>query len=158
MKLIDKDIWKDKEVLDYIGITTNSVINYKGHLVMGAGIAKEAKKRYPYSPEYFGEKITSKDCEGKFYGIIKYLDIFAFQTKLHWRDKAPLAVVEASVNMLNIIARNNTSKIFGLPFPAVNNGGRSQDEILPLLEKLPDNVWVYKLQEEHKIKIDKGIE
>lgn len=49
--------------------------------------------------------------------------------------------------MLERTAVKYKDKKFGLPFPAINNGGLTVDVVLPYLEKLPDNVIVYHLED-----------
>lgn len=145
MRILIKDIFEDIDKLDFIGITTNSTLNSKGHLVMGAGNAKQAKELCPILPEIFGKKIKEGSGNLNFYGILKYYNYFAFQTKLNWKDKSPLWVVEKSIDQLLEISLKHSDKQFGLPFPAINHGGLSVDLVKPLLEKLPDNVTIYKL-------------
>lgn len=145
MKIVNRNIWDDVDELDYIGVTTNSTLKKTGDLVMGAGIAKEAKKRYPECPKFFGEIVKKRNAENGFYGMIIYNKIFALQTKVHWRDKSPIEVVEKSLAMLSVAAGAAPHMKIGIPFPAINNGGRSVEDIMPLLQKLPDNITVYKI-------------
>lgn len=141
------DIFDDEHYLDFIGITTNSILNKKGELVMGAGIAKQAKQKHPDLPKLFGDLIKEKDVENKFYGMLlakrKYV---AFQTKLHWKDNSPLDVVQRSIIMLKKTANKYADKTFGIPFPAINNGGLTVEIVLPLLQEIPDNVIIYHLE------------
>ena len=44
MILKQGNIFDDFDSLDFVGITTNSILNKHGELVMGAGIAKTAKQ------------------------------------------------------------------------------------------------------------------
>ena len=50
MKEIKSDIWKVKA--DWICVTTNGKIRADGRAVMGAGIAKDAKIRFPDIDSY----------------------------------------------------------------------------------------------------------
>ncbi len=52
MKEYVGDIWQSGA--DVICVTTNGVLRKNGDLVMGAGIALEAKKRYPRLPAFLG--------------------------------------------------------------------------------------------------------
>lgn len=131
---------------DYIGITTNSILKKNGELVMGAGVALRAKELYPELPKVFGCKILSIGKVGDFYGVLKHGVYFAFQTKRHYKDKSDIRDVYESINMLNGISTQYQDKTFALPFPAINNGGLSRDKVLPYLEKLPNNVFVYELK------------
>jgi hypothetical protein len=53
-KEIKGDIWKFIGKADTICITTNGCIDKKGNNIMGAGIAKEAKERFPDLPHNIG--------------------------------------------------------------------------------------------------------
>lgn len=146
MKIKIGNIFECMGELDYVGITTNSTLNNKGHLVMGAGNAKQAKEVCPELPAIFGEQV-SKGCGNLgFYGLLRHNQYFALQTKLHWRDKSPIEVVKHSINKLRLASLKHPDKVFGVPFPAINHGKLSEEDILPLLKELPDNVIIFKLE------------
>lgn len=146
MKIKIGNIFDYVNELDYVGITTNSTLNKKGELVMGAGNAKEAKCLYPDLPKVFGQMIKSMGCELGYYGIIHYDKFIAVQTKRNWRDKSLISDVEETLEHLKIIAEMHPELAIGIPYPAINHGGLTESDIYPLLLKLPDNVIVYKLQ------------
>lgn len=146
MKIKIGNIFECMDELDYVGITTNSTLNNKGHLVMGAGNAKQAKEVCPELPAIFGEQV-SKGCGNLgFYGLLRHNQYFALQTKLHWRDKSPIEVVKRSINKLRLASLKHPDKVFGVPFPAINHGKLSEEEIIPLLKELPENVIIFKLE------------
>lgn len=147
MKIQIGNIFEHMGEIDYVGITTNSTLNNKGHLVMGAGNAKQAKEICPELPNVFGGQINKGCGNLGFYGLLKYDKYFALQTKLHWRDKSPIKVVSLSICKLNLAANKNPDKVFGVPFPAINNGGLKEKDVLPMLLSLPDNVIVFKLED-----------
>jgi hypothetical protein len=146
MLLKQRNIWLDHEQLDYICITTNSVVKKNGELVMGAGNADQAQKKIPNIAKLFGELITNKGKRMGVYNLVAVGKYIAFQTKIHYADPSPLEVVQKSCDILNKLARKYPNKIFGLPFPAINNGKRTVAEIMPMLVPLPDNVHVYHLK------------
>lgn len=143
MRLINGNIWQYE--LDYICVTTNSIIKPNGRLVMGAGFAKDAASKVKNLDYHFGKEIIKKGANSQIYGLVAVGKYIAFQTKIHFKDKSPLPVVEKSCTMLKRLAEKYPDKTFGLVFPAINNGGRSKEEIMPLLEILPDNVFVFEL-------------
>lgn len=145
MNIVIGNIFDYTNELDFIGITTNSTLNSQRHLVMGAGNAKQAKLLCPELPQAFGKLVLEKNASLKYYGILKYKKYFAFQTKLHWKDKSPMWVVKKSVEDLFNIALKYPDHQFGIPFPAINHGGLKEEDVLPYLQKLPDNVTIYKL-------------
>ena len=141
------NIFDDYDALDFVGITTNSILNKKGELVMGAGIAKTAKGICPELPSMFGSQIKDKGVEGGFYGLLLAGKYVAFQTKRDWRDNSDIQDVIRSINMLKRGAEKYPNSKFGLPFPAINNGGLKTSDILPHISHLPDNVTVYHLED-----------
>ncbi|MBQ0114054.1 MAG: hypothetical protein KBT03_13070 [Bacteroidales bacterium] len=141
------NIFDDFEELDFVGITTNSILTKGGALVMGAGVAKTAKEYCSSLPVLFGSQIKAKEIEGGFYGLLVQGKYFAFQTKRHWKYNSSLSDVIQSINMLKRVSTKYSSKKFGLPFPAINNGGLNWMDIIVQLEELPDNVTVYHLED-----------
>lgn len=123
--------------------TANSTIRKNGALVMGAGVAKVVRDKYKGVDSEFGKNINHHSVFGvKF---LKHENTFigAFQTKVNWQEDSPLDVVKVSVHKLMCVAKARPHLTFHLPCPAINHGGKSVEEVLPLLESLPDNVIVY---------------
>lgn len=145
MQLIQANIWDYDETLDYICITTNSIVKSNGCLVMGAGNALQASQRVKSLPLDFGTQIREKQVEGQYYGLLVSGKYIAFQTKYNYADNSPLELVARSVDALRRLANRYPEKNFGLPFPGISNGKRTVDEILPMLKTLPSNVFVYHL-------------
>lgn len=123
--------------------TANSTIRANGNLVMGAGCARSVRDFYQGIDKQFGEKIVHLQEFNVTFVKWKEQWIGAFQTKLHWQKQSPMYLVRDSIDKLSRIANERPQWIFHLPCPAVNHGGQSVDDILPLLEQLPDNVIVY---------------
>lgn len=123
--------------------TANSVVTSNGKLVMGAGVAKAVRDTYKGIDTLFGSKIVHMDVFCLQFVEWNGVWIGAFQTKIDWREASPLNVVQSSINMLTSVANKRPNHTFHLPCPAVNHGGRRIEDILPMLESLPDNVIVY---------------
>jgi len=128
---------------DLIGFTANSELNKNGELIMGAGNAKVVRDRYKDSAKIFGRMIKDKEVF-HLKGSNK-LGIFAFQTKIKWRDKSHITIIqEAAIKLKDFAIKNNNLKI-ALPFPGISNGGLKREDILPLLENLPDNIDIWEI-------------
>lgn len=147
MLLKKGNIFDDFDTLDYVGITTNSMLNKNGELIMGAGIAKIAKQNNKMLPQLFGSQIQAKECVGGFYGLLIQGKYLAFQTKRNWKDCSDIQDVIRSINMLKKVAVKYSNKSFGIPFPAINNGGLCWKDVIIYLYDLPDNVTVYHLED-----------
>ena len=57
LKIIKKDIWDIHNFGETIVVTTNGTVRRDGCAVMGAGVAKEAKERYPNFPFELGYRL-----------------------------------------------------------------------------------------------------
>lgn len=146
------DMWQVFDKADLFFITTNAIVNKDGELVMGKGIAGEAKKRFPWLPMTWG-KIIKDIPDGK-YGILLFPSwndkpkvfskLAAFQTKYDWRKPSPLDLVAYSIGMLHQCAEMNPNKSIHLPFPGIGNGGLNPFNVKPLLDMLPENVTIWR--------------
>lgn len=123
--------------------TANSIVKQDGKLVMGAGCAKSVRDTYTGIDKMFGDKIVS----GQEFNVtfVKWKEqwIGAFQTKIDWRKLSPTYLVKDSIDKLKRVTEERPTWTFHLPCPAVSNGGKSVEDVLPMLERLPDNVIVY---------------
>ena len=137
------DLWTTTGIR---AITTNGVVFFNGEgkpeLVMGAGIAKQAKTRYPKLPELLGEWVRA---EGNVPLYIPGYEIVTFPTKENWKHKSPIALIVASARLL--AAKIETGEITDtvyLPRPGCLNGGLDWSrEVRPAIEDiLPDSVVV----------------
>lgn len=123
--------------------TANSVVNGSGKLIMGRGCAKAVRDTYQGIDKLFGNVIDNTMLFGVRFVKHGSQWIGAFQTKYNWQDPSPLELVEYSVSKLAKIASVRPEYTFHLPFPAISNGGQRVDDVLPLIQCLPDNVIVY---------------
>lgn len=127
---------------DYIGFTANNVVTSRNKLVMGAGNAKQVRDMFKGIDDRFGRKLLGRKSD-YLMCLDKETRIFAFQTKRHFKNPSPVDLIEKSVNKLNKIARD-TSKMFAVPFPGINHGKLNENDVLRIVEVLPDNVHVWK--------------
>ena len=147
MKLEKGDMWDVFGKTDLFLITTNPIRRKDGAIVMGRGIAKEVKDRFPefpydfgrrFSPEFMGyQSMTPTGVVGRYDGqLMGY-----FMVKTHWRDEARLDVIDDSVIDLSETAPHYDR--IDLNFPGIGNGKLKREDVLPIIEQLPDNVHVW---------------
>ena len=145
MRLLRKRLSYSRGIVgDHIFLfTANSTIRNNGNLVMGAGCARTVRDTYQGIDKSFGKVINHMAVFN--IQIVQWGEqwIGAFQTKIDWQADSPLDVVAGSIDELTRIALLRPKYTFHLPCPAINHGGKTEKEILPLLAKLPDNVIVY---------------
>ncbi len=148
MNQVVGNIW---DYLDthYITISTNQGWTSAGHNVMGAGIAKEAKTRYPILAEWYGEFCRT------FPGLeivtsYRFLDsktnadrrFIMFPTKplnrehpnMSWRQPSSLKLIEACA--IDLAKFGEYMKVpIVLPMVGCKNGGLSPGVVIPILNK-----------------------
>lgn len=138
------NMWSIYDQTDEFIITTNAITTRRGKLVMGRGIAKEARDRFPGLDEELARVVIA---EGPEYGFVSLplLDVSIFQVKHHWKDKADPWLIEKSVNMLTEHAKANPEMRFDINYPGIGNGGLAKWIIENQIDLLPDNVHVWEL-------------
>ena len=95
MNIVKGDIW-DFEGKGYLIIPTNGIVKQNGEAVMGAGLAKQAAKRYPNLPRQLG---THLKIGNGIYFFPEY-QVVTFPTKNHWKDKSDINLIMRSATEL----------------------------------------------------------
>jgi hypothetical protein len=121
-------------------ITTNGVVKKNGELVMGAGVALQAKERYPQLPSLLGSYVKTS---GNIVYYFEKLNIASFPTKNDWKDKSDIRLIVGSCVQLSAMLKN-FDKYAVLPRPGCSNGGLDwEKEVKPYISGvLSDRVWV----------------
>lgn len=122
---------------DYVGFTANNVLNSKGELVMGKGNALTVKNLYPELPKAIAPKIKDK------YFLAFHNNIFAFQSKYHFKDDGDLKLISKSYDALKLHTKANSDKTFALPIPGIGNGNLDIDDVLEIFKDLPNNIHLW---------------
>ena len=137
------DMWNIWNETDHFIITTNRIIKRNGAVVMGRGIAKTVRDKWPGVDVQFGNAIKANINEFGFYGVILGKKLGLFQVKEHWASKADPGLISASSSALNEYACTYPDQRFDLNFPGIGNGQLKYEDVLPLLADLPDNVHIW---------------
>ena len=124
-------------------ITTNGFVKNDGTAVMGRGNAAQAvrvfREEYEINlPEVLGNSLKSRK------NIVSHLtaQLYSFPVKEHWADRANMRLIKRSVSSLKEMIKENPNLVYILPRPGCGNGNLKWKNVKPLLEDLPDNVWV----------------
>jgi len=133
------------ELWDYYGkpgyvvlITTNGTVKANGEVVMGRGCAAEAKRRFPGIAKTLGELI-------KWNGNTVFEPVpgvYSFPVKHNWYEQADLLLIAESCLFLKDRACATPEVTYVLPRPGCGNGHLTWEQVHPVVECLPDNVWV----------------
>lgn len=133
---------------DLFLITTNPIQRQDGAVVMGRGIAKQMKDRFPEFPYDFGQYLQNLKSYVSALpprvGVVGRYDdqlVGYFMVKDHWRDVALPNVIAESTKHLQDIAANYQR--VDLNFPGIGNGRLKREDVIPLLDPLPSNVHVW---------------
>jgi len=126
---------------DHIGFTANSTIGNNCKLIMGAGNAKIVRDNVKGIDIRLGKLIKNQSE----YNIMfdKNTKIFAFQTKIHWKNKSPITLIKNSLFALAVEANEYPGKTYALPIPGIGHGGFTKSQIEPLLYSMPKNVYFF---------------
>lgn len=116
-------------------ITTNGIVKADGRLVMGAGVALEAVKRFPDLNRRLGAWI-------KLYGNRPFYciktNLVSFPTKHHWKDKSDLKLIVESARLVVALTDKFGFQSVALPRPGCGMGGLSwltvKTELQPILD------------------------
>ena len=122
-------------------ITTNGFIKKNGEAVMGRGCALEATRLYPELPKLLGDHLKSM---GNFPHLFEFErgGLISFPVKHNWWENADLNLIQLSAGYLSGLAGIKSNTAFILPRPGCGNGHLSWEEVKPVIEFLPNNVWV----------------
>lgn len=147
MKLIHKllDYSKPWTLPDVYLFTGNPIIKKDGAIVMGRGAAKQVRDTYPGIDQSFGMIIQRKPQTNlAWISLPNDMHLGWFKVKNHWAEQANELLIKDSTEILDRIANKHRDKTFHMNFPGIGNGKLGIDRVMPIIELLPDNVWIYK--------------
>lgn len=142
MKEITGDIWAYHEKGHWIVITTNGNVKTNGEAVMGAGIALQAKQRYPEFPLVLGRWIRDF---GNTLGLFQEYHIITFPTKHNWQERSDTELIDGQCQILSRafgFASGRQRETIYLVRPGCSNGQLDWKDVKPILEKYLDDRFV----------------
>ncbi len=147
------NMWSAYDNADLFVITTNAAIKRNGALVMGRGIARQARNRFPGLDAALGRRILSICGNQGLYGLIisprwPEARLGAFQVKRHYSQLASLELIRHSTAALCAWCVEHPDASVHLNFPGIGNGRLRREDVLPIVAQLPDQVaiWEYSPQ------------
>lgn len=147
------DIW---ELADCgtIVITTNPVITYarshQGEVVMGRGVALQAKQRFPQLPVALAAKIRAQGNIPHDLGTwvtdsrVPWYRVLTLPTKHDWKEQADASLIRMSLlRLANLVGEAGITGPIHLPRPGCGNGRLAWRDIRPYcVETLSDQFVV----------------
>lgn len=128
---------------DAICFTSNGVVKANGDLVMGAGVAKQFRDKFPGLAKMIGarRRVLGQHVHfwaGKANGYNRP-DLVSFPTKNDWRDPSDIQLIKQSAEELMHMADVRKWQKVYLPRPGIGLGGLSWDKVKMELEKILDD-------------------
>ncbi|MBX3058867.1 MAG: hypothetical protein KF770_20570 [Anaerolineae bacterium] len=143
------DMWTAYTAADLFLITTNSTLKKSGHaLVMGRGIARQAKERFPGLDVALGRQIQALCGNQGIYGLLASprwpaAKLGAFQVKRHYSQAASLELVRRSTAALRAWCTEHPDTSVHLNYPGIGNGRLRHEVVLPIVSQLPEQVTIW---------------
>lgn len=132
-KEINKDFWEIySEIRPHaIVCTTNNVLKSNGELVMGAGIAKQFKEKFPNLPYKFGIQLRGRKEYNILLSTIDDIFIVGLQTKFHWKNPSDTFLIHRSLMQLRDLTRILGWERVLMTRPGCGNGGLDWGKVGP---------------------------
>ena len=153
---VSGNIWYFHTRGEWIVVPTNGTVKKDGRAVMGRGIAKEAKRRFPALPTTLGDRLSL--C-GNIPLLFEQYRLITFPVKEVWWGKAKISLLDISCRLLNtlidnynyrfnitIMAKPRIQRVY-LPKVGCGNGKLDWDRVKPVLDtrldkSVCDYMWV----------------
>jgi hypothetical protein len=135
---------------DLFCITTNSFIRNDGSLVMGAGIARQARDKMPGLAQNAGDKIKEACRHLGEYGTLlpdTSSCLALFQVKTHWKNKADTQLIaQSAADLSSHLQDYGPDYEVHVNYPGIGNGGLDRGDVAPIVTAWPSNVhvWTYR--------------
>lgn len=127
------DLWSYEA--EYRVVTTNNVVTPNG-LVMGAGVALQAKRRFPELPLKLAKAVSKF---GNVPILCKQEGIITLPTKRHWRDPSDIDLIVQSVKALVVLVDDNKIASVVMTRPGCGNGWLTWKDVKPQIEGVLDD-------------------
>lgn len=121
---------------DCIVCTTNKQLNKNNELVMGAGIAKAFKDKFPFLPKVFGNQIIErKDGIVSYYHEGRYKGwIIGLPTKDDWKNNSNRSLVDQSIYELYWFHKIHRIKSILMTKPGCGLGGLNWQSVKKIFD------------------------
>lgn len=126
MRMFKGNLW-DYEAT-WRAIPTNGSIKSNGDLVMGAGVALQARARFPQMPKMLGAWVAE---HGNLVAWLSAFNCLSFPTKNHWLENSDLDLIDQSCQrMMKFLPDTDT---VAMPKVGCGLGGLDWNRVFPVL-------------------------
>lgn len=141
MRELVGNIWNYHDAGNWVVITTNGTISYDGWeqpcSIMGAGVALQAKKRFPNLPGILGDLVVSF---GNIVHRLPQYRLYTFPVKFDWWKKADIGLIIRSCNQLAHLAPHD--EMTYMVRPGCGVGRLAWRNVKPKIKHLLDDRFV----------------
>jgi hypothetical protein len=123
-------------------ISTNGILTQTGALVMGKGIALEAKNRFHGIDNLAGHLVATGGNKVHYLGPYGPFDLVTFPVKTHWREMAKPELIKRSTEQLEMLTTVMKWKEVYIPHVGCANGGLQWKDVYPILNILLDHRFI----------------
>lgn len=127
---------------DALVCTINGVVRSNGRLVMGAGIAKAFKLKFPGLDLQWGSQ-RNKYGKGLLYSCINGTNLIGLPTKGDWKKPSSVEFVKLNLDLLLEFVDSAGFKRVLMTRPGCGNGGLNwKNDVRPLMKNFDDRYAV----------------
>lgn len=123
----------------YRVVPTNGVLAANGELVMGAGVALDAKRRFPCLPAALGRLVKAK---GNRPFVCVEEGLVSFPTKRHWKDPSDLGLILNSARWAQSLANRMRTRTVAMPRVGCGLGGLAWGDVKKVIAPILDDRFV----------------
>ena len=140
MNYITGNLWDFRSAMTPVCVTTNGMTKNNGELVMGKGIALQAKQRFPDLAGSLGQAV-------RMYGNLVFYfpscHVISFPTKHDWRNPSDIQLIRTSAaQLVELINIYSFERVY-LTQPGCGNGGLGWNLVSAVLTPiLDDRFWI----------------
>ena len=142
--------FKKGEIFDgdcYMIATTCSFLTFETKLVMDRGSAWKLKMKVPGIDQELGKMILHTCGNLGRFGLLIYRSYGILQIRYRFDEKPDLELIQFSLEKLADLAKKCPHLLFNIDYPGVEDRGLNKVDVLPLLNILPGNVYVWEKEE-----------
>jgi hypothetical protein len=123
-------------------VTASSFLTTERKLFMGRGLARDLRIKVPGIDKIFGSMILENGGHTGRYGLLVYERWGVFQVRYRFNDKVDLELITFGIERLREFAEE-TNFIIHLEYPGIAEGEFTKEEVGPIVNTLPGNVYVW---------------
>ena len=142
------NLWDLAKLPNILVISTNGFVKKNNECVMGRGIAKEAKEKFPSIALDLGHFIQESGNYVHDLGIYDDYYIYSFPVKHNWWEKADIKLIENSAKQLAVaiaidfLEHEKIGMQVFIPQVGCGNGGLNWEDVKKIISPILDDRFI----------------